>query len=302
MKEKIDVYQIITDRIIAMLEEGKIPWQKPWKSDANAPKNLVSKKPYRGLNVFVLAASRYGSPYWVTFKQAAALGGTVKKGEKATPVLFWNWREVDDADSVTGKKRIPLLRYYSVFNVEQCEGIPAEKIPAPVEPQREHTPVQEAEAVVANMPKRPAIEHAGGRACYSPAADKVTMPKPEDFRSGEDYYTVLFHELTHSTGHAIRLNRKGITDSIIFGSPTYAKEELVAEMGAAFLSGHVGIVERTVDNSAAYIQNWLAELSKDRKLVIQAAAQAQKAADFILGKKFEDETETTTTTTEPKAE
>jgi antirestriction protein ArdC len=298
MKEKIDVYQIITDRIISMLEEGKIPWQKPWKSEANAPKNLVSKKPYRGLNVFVLAASRYGSPYWLTYKQAAALGGSVKKGEKATPVLFWNWREVDDADSVTGKKRIPLLRYYSVFNVEQCEGIKADKIPAPVEPQREHTPIQEAEAIVANMPKKPDIRTGHSKAFYSPGGDYVGVPKPEDFRSGEDFYSTLFHELTHSTGHAIRLNRKNINEAVVFGSPSYAKEELVAEMGAAFLAGHVGIVERTVDNSAAYIQNWLDALRNDRKLVIQAAAQAQKAADYILGKKFEDETETTE---QPKA-
>jgi antirestriction protein ArdC len=140
------------------------------------------------------------------------------------------------------------------------------------------------------MPKKPEIKHGGGRACYSPSLDCVTMPRPEHFRGGQDYYSVLFHELTHSTGHASRLNRKGICGEdgewSAFGSTPYAREELVAEMGAAFLSGHAGIIERTLDNSEAYVQAWLARLKEDRRLIVQAAAAAQKAADFILDTKF----------------
>lgn len=286
MKEKIDVYQIITDRIIAMLEKGTVPWQKPWNGGANAPKNLVSGKEYRGVNSFILAASGFESPYWLTFKQAAALGGSVRKGEKATPVVFWKWLEVDDNDSVTGKKRIPLLRYYSVFNVAQCDDIPADKLPAPVT-ERKHTAVEEAEAVVQAMPKKPAIKLGHSAAFYSPASDFVGMPSPETFKASEYYYGTLFHELTHATGHASRLARKGIVEFDEFGSDQYAGEELVAEMGAAFLCGHVGIVDRVVDNSAGYISHWLGKLRDDRKLVVQAAAQAQKAVDFILNKKFE---------------
>jgi antirestriction protein ArdC len=142
------------------------------------------------------------------------------------------------------------------------------------------------------MPKRPAVKHGLAQAFYSPAGDFVGMPSSEQFRSGEDYYSVLFHELTHSTGHEIRLARKGVSGTdgqwSAFGSNPYAKEELVAEMGAAFLCGQAGIVERTLDNSAAYIASWLARLKDDPKLVVQAAAQAQKAADFILGAKHEE--------------
>jgi antirestriction protein ArdC len=291
-----DAYQVITDRIIAQLEKGVVPWQKPWQGGEQMPRNLVSGREYRGVNVFLLHAMCYESPFWLTYKQASALGGHVKKGEHACPVVFWKRLDVTDNTEPTGKKAIPFLRYYSVFNVAQCEDIPPDKIPVLNGSQREHCPITEAENIVAAMPKKPEIRHGGGRACYSPSLDCVTIPKPEQFVSGQDYYSVLFHELTHSTGHASRLNRKGVSGSdgewSAFGSTPYACEELVAEMGAAFLSGHAGIVERTLDNSAAYIQSWLARLKEDRRLIVQAAAQAQKAADFILGKQFtQSETE-----------
>ena len=285
-----DVYQVITDRIIGLLEKGVVPWQKPWQGGEQMPRNLVSGHEYRGVNVFLLHAMMYQSPFWLTFNQAREMGGHVKKGERASPVVFWKRLQVAAPGEPDGKKTIPFLRYYSVFNVVQCEDIPADKIPALSDSKREHCPIQAAESIVAAMPQKPEIKHGGGRACYSPSLDSVTMPLPETFRSGQDYYSVLFHELTHSTGHASRLNRKGIDSSggewSAFGSTPYAREELVAEMGAAFLSGHAGIVERTLDNSAAYIQSWLARLKDDCKLVVQAAAQAQKAADFILGKVF----------------
>ena len=290
-----DAYQVITDRIVAQLERGVVPWQKPWRGGEQMPRNLISGRDYRGVNVFLLHAMSYESPYWLTYKQASELGGHVKKGERACPVVFWKRLQVADMTEPTGNKAIPFLRYYSEFNVAQSEDIPADKIPVQSVTKREHCPIAAAESIVAAMPKLPEIKHGGGRACYSPSLDCVTMPVPERFQSGQDYYSVLFHELTHSTGHASRLNRKGISGEegewSAFGSTPYAKEELVAEMGAAFLSGQAGIVERTLDNSAAYVQAWLARLKEDRRLIVQAAAAAQKAADFILGKTWEEKEE-----------
>jgi antirestriction protein ArdC len=286
---KADAYQVISDRMITLLEQGTIPWQKPWQSGDLMPRNLISHREYRGVNVFLLHAMSYQSPFWLTFNQAKELGGHVKQGEKACPVVFWKWLDMVEEGEA---KRVPFLRYYSVFNLGQCEGIPADKIPALGGTKRDHCPIAEAERVVASMPKCPAIKPGLDRAFYSPSGDFVGMPAPEQFRTGEDFYSVLFHELTHSTGHESRLNRKGVTGSegewSAFGSTPYAKEELVAEMGAAFLCGQVGIVERTLDNSAAYVASWLQRLKDDRRLVVHAAAQAQKAADFILGKSHEE--------------
>jgi antirestriction protein ArdC len=293
-----NVYEIITQRIVASLEKGTIPWQKPWTTASAGdamPRNLVSRKPYRGVNVFLLHAMSYASPYWLTFKQAQALGGNVRKGEKATPVVFWKWLDVEgnerDAQGKPKAERVPMLRYYSVFNVAQCDGISVPQPEGSDATKRTHSPIEAAEQIVETMPKRPAIAHGGNRACYSPALDRVDMPQAETFDTGEHYYSVLFHELTHATGHQSRLNRKGVAGSdgewSAFGSTPYAREELVAEMGGAFLCGHAGIVERTLDNSASYIAGWLERLKNDHKLVVIAAAQAQKAADFILNVRHE---------------
>ncbi|MGZ8938674.1 MAG: ArdC family protein, partial [Limisphaerales bacterium] len=224
------VYEIVTERIVALLEQGTVPWQKPWATSGEdcMPRNLVSKKPYRGVNVFLLHAMSFESPHWLTYKQAQELGGNVRKGEKACPVVFWKW--LDAKDEPNGeKKRIPLLRYYHVFNASQCEGI---EVPATEKQGRAHDPINSAEQIVAGMPKLPEIQHGRDRAAYSPAFDRVFMPTPEAFQTGEHYYSVLLHELTHATGHQTRLNRKGVAGSdgewSAFGSTPYAKEELVA--------------------------------------------------------------------------
>ena len=275
------VYDIITERIIGLLKQGTVPWQKPWNVRRGFPCNLVSRKPYRGINVFLLHAMRYESPFWLTFKQAQQLGATIRKGERACPVVFWKQHEVDDR--TTGEKtKIPLLRYYSVFNLAQCEGVKELPDPTP------DTVITRPAEIVENMPQRPAIKHGMAEAFYSPGGDYVGMPAPGRFAGEAEYYSVLFHELTHATGAASRLNRPGVTDAANFGSDQYSKEELVAEMGAAFLCGHAGIEGRTINNSAAYLQNWLSKLQNDSKLIVQAAAQAQKAADFILGVKHEE--------------
>lgn len=274
---KIDVYQVVTDRIIGLLESGTAPWHRPWKGNHQAPQNFISRKVYRGINSFLLHAAGYASPFWLTFKQVQSLDARVKKGEHSFPVIFW---KIFEDDERTEKRKVPLLRYYNVFNVAQCEGI--KMLPAP-DANGDFHPLGKCEQVVAEMPARPAIEHGSARACYSPVQDMVRMPEAKLFESAETYYGTLFHELTHATGHASRLARKEIIEPNRFGSDPYSREELVAEMGAAFLCGHCAIENSTVDQSASYIQAWLERLVDDRKLVIQAAAQAQKACDFILG-------------------
>ena len=282
---KNDVYQIVTDRIVRLLESGTVPWHQPWKGGNQWPQNLVSRKTYRGINLFLLNAASYPSPFWLTFKQVKMLGGRVKKGEQSFPVVFWKiFKEEGDQND----RRVPFLRYHSVFNVVQCEGITAPVIPA-LEP-NSFQAIEKCEQVVMDMPKRPEIKHAGDRACYSPSLDTVSMPEARLFDSSEKYYSTLFHELTHATGHVSRLSRKEITDPIRFGSDPYSREELVGEMGAAFLCGQCDIGHHTIDQSASYIQSWLGKLKEDRKLVVHAAAQAQKACDFILDiKRPEDE-------------
>jgi antirestriction protein ArdC len=278
-----DVYSIISDRIIAQLESGTVPWRKPWTAQGE-PQNLVSKRAYRGVNVFLLRGQTFESPYWLTFRQAQELKGHVRKGEHATPVVFWKWFEKEDDES--GKVRpAPLLRYYSVFNAVQCD-LPAGAVPQPEKAPGTVDPIEQCEQVVKAMPKRPEIRHGGDSAFYRPMTDTVTIPHRNRFSWSAEYYSTLFHELAHATGHASRLNRPGITDLAAFGTEVYSKEELVAEMSAAFLCGHCGIEQATVPNSAAYIASWLKQLKNDRRLVVHAAAAAQKAADFILDRQF----------------
>ncbi|MCA9178403.1 MAG: DUF1738 domain-containing protein [Planctomycetales bacterium] len=275
-------YQIITDRIIQLLEDGVVPWRKPWTSHAAPPQNAVSRRPYRGVNVFLLACSRYDSPYWLTFRQAKQWGGSVNKGEKATPVCFWKWLETEDEETGEIRQR-PLLRVYYVFNVAQCD-LPSGKLPVtPAEDCHDFVPIEQCEQVVAAMPRRPDLKHDADGAFYRPSEDCVHMPPQERFHSSEEYYATLFHELTHATGHSSRLNRDGIVDPVSFGSPSYSREELVAELGASFLCGHCRIEQATIENSAAYLQGWLKQLRGDARLIVTAAAAAQKASDFILG-------------------
>ena len=281
------VYDIITERICAQLEKGTVPWLKPWKGgDLGAPKNLVSGHAYRGVNVFLLSAVGFSSPYWMTFRQASERGGVVRRGEHGFPVVFWKWlpkRETNDAgDEVT--KQIPILRYYTVFNAEQVSGI---EVPAQPVESTTFNCIERCDQVVQGMPQAPSITHNEGRAFYRPSTDTVSLPRPTLFNDPAEYYSTLFHELCHASGHGSRLNRPGISEAHFFADVDYSKEELVAEMGAAFLCGHCGIERTTLDNSAAYIGGWLKKLRDDKRLVVTAAAQGQKASDFILGRKAE---------------
>ena len=271
-------YDRITKRIVELMEQGTVPWHKPWRVTTGMPRNLVTRKPYRGINVFLLMAMGYESPHWLTFRQALQLGGSVKKGEKSSPVVFWKPMEVKDEQSGEVEK-IPFLRLYHVFNVAQCEGL--KNVPTADETAFAVTLPGE---IVAGMPQPPALKHGMTKAYYSPSNDTVGMPERKRFETEDAYHATLFHELVHSTGHDKRLKRQSITERNGFGSDPYCKEELIAELGSAFLCGHSGIVERTIDSSAAYLENWLSQLKKDRTLIVYAAAQAQKAADFILSR------------------
>lgn len=280
---KVDIYQKVTDLIIEQLESGVVPWQKMWSGDGKVrvPMNLTTGKPYRGINPFLLLCKNYSSPYWITFKQAKKLGGRVRKGEKATMVVFWKF--IQKTDEETGDAdQIPMLRYYNVFNVEQCE-LPEGAVPESTDETFEHDAIETCEEVVENMPNRPDIKHGDDQAFYRPTDDTVHMPNSDRFKTRESYYSTLFHELSHSTGHKDRLNRKEVANGAKqFGSEEYGREELVAEMSSAFLCATVGIVDQTIDNSAAYIGGWLKVIKKDKRLVVSAAGAAQKSADYIL--------------------
>ena len=279
-----NVYEIITEQVLEIMSQGVIPWKKPWNA-RSAHRNLITGKQYRGINVFLLSCSSFSSPWWLSFKQAKVKGGMVRKGEKGRQIVFW--KPFLTQDTETGKeKKIFMLRYYTVFNLDQIEGIEAPQEPETIELE----PIAEAERIVSEMQNRPVIEQAGGnKACYYPGKDSVQMPYFQDFDESEKYYSVLFHELGHSTGHGSRLARKEVQVCSRFGSEDYSKEELVAEMTAAFLCGESGILPATVENSAAYLQSWSARLKEDKKMVINAAAAAQRAADYILNRNLTEQ-------------
>lgn len=273
------VYEIVTDRIIENLKKGIVLWHKPWNS-AGLPKNLLTKKEYRGINIFLLGTQNYCSPYWLTFKQCKTLGGSVNSGAKATMIIFWDIkkRDVEKADGTTEEKKFAFLRYYNVFNTEQCKNL---KVPE--QKKLDFKPIEQCEKLVKGYGRIPEIKYMENAAFYNPTLDYVNMPKKESFKSVEKYYSTLFHELTHSTGYTSRLNRKGVTDCVPFGTTNYSKEELIAEMGASFMCAMAGIENKTIDNSSAYIHGWLKVLNNDPKFVISASASAQKAVDYMLG-------------------
>jgi len=290
------VYEIVTERILEKLEAGTVPWHKPW-AGGGCPQNLVSGKEYRGVNIFLLGSQGFTSPFWVTFKQAKQLGGSVRKGEHGTPCIFWKFLARDTENPVTGEtetKQIPLIRYYSVFNVEQCDSISHRRLEVEHDEPKPFNPIEAAEAIVSGYPEPPTIAHDGrGSAYYRPATDSIHMPKQETFDSEEHYYATLFHEMGHSTGSESRLARPGVTNPIRYGSHRYSQEELCAEMSSAFLLAEAGIDSGSLmNNSASYVASWVKALRDDKKLVVLAAAQAQRAADHILDRSFEAKLET----------
>lgn len=279
------IYQMVTDRIIAQMESGVIPWLKPWNSTGAGAVSRSTGKPYSLINQMLLP--RPGE--YATFKQINEAGGRIRKGEKASTVIFWKQIRVTEPDIETGDikvKMIPVLRYYQVFNLDQCENI------APIhyrEPEPTNaSPIEEAETVISEYVTRSGLDlrntQPSNKAYYSPARDRVVLPMLQQYEDSAEYYSTAFHELTHSTGHSSRLNRFTTDRAAAFGSSEYSKEELIAELGSCFLMGHCGINSDTTErNSAAYLQGWLKALQNDRSLIVSAASKAEKAAALILG-------------------
>lgn len=286
-----DLYARIIDRLLELLAQGVAPWKSPCFCKTGFPRNFASGKAYRGINVFLLGSLRYTSPYFLTFLQAKELGGHVRKGEKGALVIKYGTytKETEGAASGdAGEEQRKYLKGYTVFHASQIDGITF--------PEPENLPelapsaaCDRARAIVAGMPDAPAMREGSAIPCYRPGTDSVHLPERRYFTSEESYFSTLFHELAHATGHPSRLARaslmenKGI-EAAGEARKVYAEEELVAEMGASFLCAHAGIIEAELENSAAYLQGWMDALqSKDAKSwIICAAAQAQKAADFIL--------------------
>lgn len=293
-KGKIQVRDIVTEKIMEALKAGVVPWRRPW-AITGRHKNVTRGNHYRGINTWLLEASAicrdYDRPLWLTFNQAKKWGGTIKPeearkngGPGPTLIVFWKWLEksVEDDDGETELRRFPMMRYYNVWNVAQVDGI-EDRLPE-IEEVEAVNPIEAGEAVIAAMPKKPSIRWGGDRASYSPLADVVALPERDNFETAEGYYATAFHELAHATGHEARLGRFHSSDvGSIFGSKTYSEEELIAEMTAAFVMAEAGIESpERLDNSAAYIASWLKKLADDHNLVIVAAQAAQKATDYIL--------------------
>lgn len=287
----MDLFQIITDRIVAELEQGVIPWQKPWSGIQGAISHTTGKR-YSLLNQILLGCR---SGEFVTFKEAQREGGYVKKGEKASMIVFWKFIDSakrDDAGNIIygadGKplmESVPFLRYYNVFHIDQCEGLQPHFAEDPT-PGEHLSPDAAADQIVEDYVQRSGvkltIQHSD-RAFYSPSSDSVTVPELAQYTSVSEYYSTLFHELTHSTGHVSRLNR--LSKEASFGSELYSKEELIAELGAAFLVNHAGLeTSSSFRNSAGYIQSWLKALKDDKRLIVSAAGKADKAVAMILNR------------------
>jgi antirestriction protein ArdC len=312
-KSTEQIYQEVTDRVIESLQQNEIPWNKPWVSQEGFC-NYISKRKYRGINPMLLqmssSANGYETPYWLTFNQASELSVKkflkenklsdneenrkqynhkenykgIRKGEKSTTIIYWDNFEVEDENEEDGKRRIFYLKYIPVFNTDQTDL----DIEYKQEETKDFEPIERAAEIIENWKDKPTINHLGyDSAHYLPDRDMVELPKQNTFKSPELYYKTLYHECVHSTAHKSRLHR--VKDWAKFGSDPYAKEELVAELGASYLTNYAGIENiDTEQNTEAYIKNWIKRLEENPKLIVQAGGQAQKASDYILGTKYED--------------
>lgn len=280
------VYEIVTDKIIDQLEKGVIPWRKPWGTTGTGglPKNGITGRKYSGINLLML---EWGETYYTwneiqehnheAAKKKEPLW-KIKKGSKASIVVFFTLVENKKSKNPEKPEQIPIYRYYNVFASNDIEGIDHNV------KTYEHDPITEAEEIAFNFKEVPVHHHNNNRAFYSPMEDYINVPSYDRFEHPEEYYSTLFHEMTHSTGHESRLKRfVGSAKNASKGSKAYSFEELIAELGAAFLCGHCGIVNKTIDNSAAYIDSWLKVLKEDKTAIIRAAGKASKAADYIRG-------------------
>ena len=273
----MDIYQEVTNRIMEQLENGFVPWERPWISAGNAVSHATGK-PYSLLNQMLLG--RPGE--YVTFNQCQAEGGKIRKGEKSQMVVFWKWIEEKDPETEE-VKQIPFLRYFNVFHIDQCEGLTAkhtQELPGTADAD------QSAETIIADYLAREGVKlnhESGDRAFCRPSTDSITLPLLAQFKETAEYYSTAFHEMVHSTGHKTRLDR--LEKTAFFGSEAYSKEELIAEIGAAALVNYIGLeTSHSFRNNAAYIQNWLQVLKNDKRFIVSTSAKAEKAVKLILGR------------------
>lgn len=273
------VYEMVTNRIIDQLEKGVIPWQKPWTGVRSDAYNRISNKPYSLLNQMLL--THIGE--YATFKQWTDMGGKIKKGEKSEIVVFWKIQNVEDIkeDGTKDIKQIPLLRYFNVFHISQVEGVEPKEINF-----SEVKSIDNAEDILNGYVQRENIKlkhTASNEAYYSPIFDLIHLPLKEQFTDIEEYYSTAFHEATHSTGHKDRLNRLDSSKKASFGSETYSKEELIAEIGSSLILNILGIeTSKTFKNSAAYVQSWIKVLKNDVRFIVSASSKAEKAVNYIM--------------------
>lgn len=277
---KKSVYEMITERIIEQLENGVIPWQKPWSGTHNGAYNRISNKPYSLLNQMIL---KHNGEY-ATFKQWSDLGGKIRKGEKSEVVTFWKIQPYEDENENGEKviKQIPLLRYYNVFHISQVDGVePKEQLKI-----SDLEPIEEAEKIKTDYMNREHLkifEKVTNDAFYLPIQDYIQVPCKEQYQDIEEFYSTLFHEMIHSTGHKSRLNRPDMQGIVRHGSEKYSKEELTAELGSAMIINILGIeTEKSFKNSSGYIQDWLQVLKNDNKFIVSASSKAEKAVKYIL--------------------
>ncbi len=283
--------ETVTNEIIEGIQNENLTWEQVW-NPRNAPKNYASNRPYLGFNALWLAwianSKKFSTPYFLTFKQAKQLGGNVRKDEKGIKVVFWKisrfvkgqtTNEQGQDEEVYGRKFTPFL--WTVFNIDQIEGVDF-KVNEPEE--RVFEPIETCEQIISGFADCPKIVNYGDEAFYSPSSDYINMPEKKAFKGEEQYYSVLFHEAIHSTGHVSRLGRFLERPALVgFGSVEYSKEELIAEMGASYLNAFAGIKEVNFKNSLAYLKGWLKPLQDDPKMLIYAAQKAHQAANYILG-------------------
>jgi antirestriction protein ArdC len=278
-----DVYSLVNDRILDALEQGIIPWKRPWSGRIST--NYDTGKEYRGINILTLGIAEmvhdYSSPFWLTFLQANRHGGHIKKGEKATYIVFSDRKikEVQKEDGTKEEKVFHFVRSFPVFNFAQTEGVPEKSAGPVLDPDRDL--IEVCNSVLDKMPNPPAYRESGSRAYCVPKQDLVNLPPIETFKTTEGYVATKWHEVGHSTGHESRLNRPGIMETAAFGGEDYSFDELVAELTSAYLCARNGI-DNTLENSAAYVQSWLKVLRGDKSMILKASGKATAAVGYIL--------------------
>ena len=283
MSKQNKVLDAVVSQIIERIEAtGVLPWQRPWRS-ANQPMNMEYKNAYSGLNRWSCILAGYTSPFWLTFPQIRKFGGKIKKGNQHTKImkvaLIEKKRKNAQGEEEVYARWTQPVKYYKMWNLEQTEGIEAPE----VADDGSFEPIKACEDVVKGFTDAPAVVFGGSKASYNLKKDEIEIPKKEAFISPEEFYNTLFHEYAHATGHSSRLNRRTLVENANFGTETYGKEELVAELTASMLCGHCNVEQKTINNSSAYISGWLNKMRAEPRMLMASAGMAEKAFKHVVG-------------------